>query len=62
MQLSILRFKIKTNQPAFKNVKKWKTAAIHWEIHSKKGSVALAWRLKMQALPEPRVLYGWMSG
>jgi len=25
--------------------KKCKTAAIHWEIHSKKGSAVLAWRL-----------------
>ena len=25
---------------------KWKTAPIHWEIHSKKRSAVLAWRLK----------------
>ena len=41
--------------------KKWKTAAIHWEIHSKKGSAVLAWRLKMQALSESRGLYGRMT-
>ena len=28
---------------------KWKTAAIHWEIYGKIGSVEQAWRLKMQA-------------
>ena len=51
--------------------KKWKTAAIHWEIHSKKGSAVLAWRLKMQALSESRdvikecfliLLSPWQSG
>ena len=41
--------------------KKWKTAAIHWENHSKKGSAVLAWRLKMQALSESRGLYGRMT-
>ena len=51
--------------------KKWKTAAIHWEINSKKGSAVLAWRLKMQALSETRdvikecfliLLSPWQSG
>ena len=51
--------------------KKWKTAAIHWEINSKKGSAVLAWRLKMQALSESRdvikecfliLLSPWQSG
>ena len=37
--------------------KKWKTAAIYWEIHSKEGSAVLAWRL-MQAFAETRDLYG----
>ena len=41
--------------------KKWKTAAIHWEINSKKGSAVLAWRLKMQALSESSDLYGRMT-
>ena len=41
--------------------KKWKTAAIHWEIHSKKGSAVLAWRLTMQALSESMGLYGRMT-
>jgi len=41
--------------------KKCKTAAIHWEIHSKKGSTVLAWRLKMKAMPETRGLYGRMT-
>jgi len=38
--------------------KKCKTTAIHREIHSKKESVVLAWRLKMNAMPEMRGLYG----
>jgi len=41
--------------------KKRKTAAIHWEIHRKKGSVVLAWRLKMKAIPETTGLYGRMT-
>ena len=41
--------------------KNCKTAAIHWEIHSKKGSAVLTWRLKMKAIPETRGLYGQMT-
>jgi len=29
---------------------------------ARKEGQHLAWRLKMQALPDTRVLYGWMSG
>ena len=40
---------------------KWKTAAIHWEIHGKKRSAVLAWGLKVHALLERRSLYGGMT-
>ena len=32
--------------------KKCKTATIHWKIYNKKGSAALAWRLRMKAMPD----------
>ena len=55
IHISTLRFKIKTNKPALKNVKEREDSSNTLEIHSKKGSAAQAWRLKMQAMAEIRL-------